>query len=125
VGAARNLKNRQFAVWALFIPVYALSVAIFFVSSRYRLPLLIPMCITSGAMFVRPRVWHWIVVFVLLLLLFGGRYVFVVALACVILEGYPGVRVGFIVGLACPILAAMGEGFYEAAMIGNKKQIPD
>jgi hypothetical protein len=61
----------------------------------------------------------------LMLLLFGGRYVFVVALACVILESYPGVRVGFIVGLACPILAAMGEGFYEVVMIGNKNQPPD
>jgi len=60
-GAAGNLRNRPFAVWALFIPLYALSVAIFFVSSRYRLPLLIPMCITSGAMFVRPRVWQWVI----------------------------------------------------------------
>ncbi len=60
VGAARNLRNRQFAVWATFIPVYAISVALFFVSSGYRLPLLIPMCITAGGMFVRPRVWHWI-----------------------------------------------------------------
>jgi 4-amino-4-deoxy-L-arabinose transferase-like glycosyltransferase len=59
-GAAGNLRNRPFAVWAVFIPLYALSVAIFFVSSRYRLPLLIPMCITSGAMFVRPRVWQWV-----------------------------------------------------------------
>jgi 4-amino-4-deoxy-L-arabinose transferase-like glycosyltransferase len=61
VGAARNLRNRQFAVWALFIPLYAISVAIFFVASRYRMPLLVPMCITSGAMFRRPKVWHWIV----------------------------------------------------------------
>ncbi|MDQ6801128.1 MAG: glycosyltransferase family 39 protein [Acidobacteriota bacterium] len=60
VGTARSLRNRQFAVWALFIPIYAVSVAIFFVSSRYRLPLLIPMCIASGAMFVRPRIWHWV-----------------------------------------------------------------
>jgi tetratricopeptide (TPR) repeat protein len=60
VGILRNLRNRQFAVWATFVPAYAISVAIFFVSSRYRLPLLIPMCITGGAMFMRPRLWHWI-----------------------------------------------------------------
>jgi tetratricopeptide (TPR) repeat protein len=58
VGAARNLRNRAFAVWATFIPAYAISVAIFFVSSRYRLPLLIPMCITAGAFFVGTRIWH-------------------------------------------------------------------
>jgi tetratricopeptide (TPR) repeat protein len=61
VGAARNLRNRQFAVWATFIPAYAISVAIFFVSSRYRLPLLIPMCITAGAFFVGTRVWHVVI----------------------------------------------------------------
>ncbi len=49
-----------FRVWASFVPVYALSVALFFVSSRYRLPLLIPMCITAGAMFDRPRPRHWV-----------------------------------------------------------------
>jgi len=65
VGAVRNLRNRQFAVWATFIPMYALSVAIFFASSRYRLPLLIPMCIIAGALFVRPRVYEWIAAAVL------------------------------------------------------------
>ncbi|RPJ81882.1 MAG: DUF2029 domain-containing protein, partial [Acidobacteria bacterium] len=38
-----------FAVWTSFVPVYALSVAVFFVSTRYRLPLLVPLCATSGA----------------------------------------------------------------------------
>ena len=38
-----------FWVWASFIPIYGLSVAIFFVSDRYRLPLLVPMCVTSAA----------------------------------------------------------------------------
>ncbi len=60
VGAVRYVRNRSFAVWASFIPIYAISVAIFFVSSRYRLPLLIPMCITAGAMFVQLRLWTWI-----------------------------------------------------------------
>lgn len=60
VGAIRGLRNRQFAVWATFIPVYALSVALFFVSSRYRLPLLIPMCITASALPLRPRIYELI-----------------------------------------------------------------
>jgi tetratricopeptide (TPR) repeat protein len=60
VGALRYARDRQFAIWASFIPMYAISVAIFFVSSRYRLPLLIPMCITAGAMFIRPRAWQWV-----------------------------------------------------------------
>lgn len=35
--------------WALFVPIYALSVVAFFVSSRYRLPLLVPLCAGAGA----------------------------------------------------------------------------
>ncbi|HEX9502618.1 MAG TPA: glycosyltransferase family 39 protein, partial [Thermoanaerobaculia bacterium] len=58
VGAVRHIREKRFAVWASFIPIYAISVAIFFVSSRYRLPLLIPMCITAGAFFVGFRIWH-------------------------------------------------------------------
>jgi tetratricopeptide (TPR) repeat protein len=38
----------SFAVWASFIPAYALSLAIFFVASRYRLPLLVALCVTAG-----------------------------------------------------------------------------
>lgn len=60
IGATRNIRDREFAAWATFIPVYALSVALFFVSSRYRLPLLIPMCVTASAMFVKPRLPQWI-----------------------------------------------------------------
>jgi tetratricopeptide (TPR) repeat protein len=37
-----------YAVWASFVPAYALSVAVFFVSGRYRLPLLVPLCIGAG-----------------------------------------------------------------------------
>jgi tetratricopeptide (TPR) repeat protein len=58
VGALRHLRNKRFAIWASFVPVYAISVAIFFVSSRYRLPLLVPMCITAGAFFAGFRIWH-------------------------------------------------------------------
>ena len=44
---------RSFAVFALVVPVYALSVATFFVSSRYRLPLLVPLAAGAGFAFVR------------------------------------------------------------------------
>jgi hypothetical protein len=52
-----------------------------------------------------------------LLLAFTARYAFVLAAAYVILRSYPQVRVAFIVGLACPVIAAMGEGLYEAARL--------
>jgi 4-amino-4-deoxy-L-arabinose transferase-like glycosyltransferase len=42
-----------FALWALVVPVYALSVALFFVSSRYRLPLLVPLAAGAGFAIVR------------------------------------------------------------------------
>ena len=38
----------SFAVWLTFVPVYAFSVALFFVSSRYRLPLFVPLAIGAG-----------------------------------------------------------------------------
>jgi 4-amino-4-deoxy-L-arabinose transferase-like glycosyltransferase len=37
-----------FWVWFAFVPFYALSVALFFVAERYRLPLFVPLCIVSG-----------------------------------------------------------------------------
>jgi tetratricopeptide (TPR) repeat protein len=39
-GAMTRWRDREFLPWVAFLPVYAISVAIFFVSSRYRLPLL-------------------------------------------------------------------------------------
>jgi tetratricopeptide (TPR) repeat protein len=44
-----------FWVWASFVPAYALSVAVFFVSGRYRLPLLVPLCV--GAAFALELPW--------------------------------------------------------------------
>lgn len=38
----------DFRLWALFVPVYALAVAAFFVSGRYRLPLLVPLAVGAG-----------------------------------------------------------------------------
>lgn len=39
----------DYIVWVSFVPAYALSVAVFFVSERYRLPLLLPLCVGTGA----------------------------------------------------------------------------
>jgi tetratricopeptide (TPR) repeat protein len=53
-----------FFVWALFAPVYAVSVAAFFVSTRYRLPLLVPLCLGTAetlaliAAALRQRRWR-------------------------------------------------------------------
>ncbi|CAN5834966.1 hypothetical protein BH18ACI5_BH18ACI5_04950 [soil metagenome] len=49
-----------YLVWATFVPAYALAVAAFFVAERYRLPMLIPLCVASGgaidfALRARPR----------------------------------------------------------------------
>src|SRR2546427_1166399 len=45
----RRAGGRGFWTWAAFVPVYAVSVAAFFVSGRYRLPLLVPLCVGAGA----------------------------------------------------------------------------
>jgi hypothetical protein len=42
--------------------------------------------------------------------------------AYVILKSYPRLLIGFIAGLILPILAAMGEGIYEALVIGKIDQ---
>ena len=40
--------RRAFWVWVSFVPCYAISVAVFFVTTRHRLPLLVPLCVTAG-----------------------------------------------------------------------------
>lgn len=63
LAAPRRPPLPDFALWALFVPAYALSVATFFVASRYRMPLLLPLATTAGAGFValveaaRSRTW--------------------------------------------------------------------
>jgi tetratricopeptide (TPR) repeat protein len=47
--APRRAGARGFWIWAAFVPVYAVSVAAFFVSGRYRLPLLVPLSVGAGA----------------------------------------------------------------------------
>jgi len=45
---AGKLPGRDAAVWASFVPAYALSVAAFFVATRYRLPLAAPLAAGAG-----------------------------------------------------------------------------
>jgi len=42
-------RRQEYLVYASFVPFYALSVALFFVAERYRLPLFVSLCTTSGA----------------------------------------------------------------------------
>lgn len=46
---ASSIPGSGFWVWWSFVPFYALSVAVFFVAERYRLPLFVPLCVLSGA----------------------------------------------------------------------------
>jgi tetratricopeptide (TPR) repeat protein len=39
----------DFFIWASFVPVYALAMAAFYVTDRYQLPVLIPLCVGAGA----------------------------------------------------------------------------
>jgi tetratricopeptide (TPR) repeat protein len=43
----------DFGLWALAVPAYAVSVAMFFVSARYRLPLLVPLAAGAGFTLMR------------------------------------------------------------------------
>lgn len=52
-------------------------------------------------------------------LAFAGRYALMIALVCVILKSFPGMRLGFMMGLFAPIAAAICEGIYEAAVNGR------
>jgi hypothetical protein len=53
---------------------------------------------------------------------FPLRYGLLIAVTYVILKSYPRLLIGFIVGLILPILAAMGEGIYEALVISKIDQ---
>jgi Flp pilus assembly protein TadD len=58
-----GLARTAYLAWAALIPLYAISVAIFFVAGRYRLPILVPLAITgAGALTavvaaIRARQW--------------------------------------------------------------------
>ncbi|MEO8587633.1 MAG: tetratricopeptide repeat protein [Acidobacteriota bacterium] len=54
-GAAR----RTLLVWSVFVPAYVLAVAAFFVSTRYRLPLLVALAPLAGAAVAQlPEAWR-------------------------------------------------------------------
>lgn len=48
-----RISRRGYWIWAMFVPVYGAAVVLFFVSDRYRMPLLVPLCATAGAALVR------------------------------------------------------------------------
>jgi tetratricopeptide (TPR) repeat protein len=43
-------RRREYLVWTAFVPAYAVAVALFFVAERYRLPVLVPLCVGAGAL---------------------------------------------------------------------------
>jgi tetratricopeptide (TPR) repeat protein len=47
LGAGRTRRS-DYLIWVSFAPLYAVSVALFFAAERYRLPLLVPLCIGCG-----------------------------------------------------------------------------
>ena len=47
--AAPAKRRSEYLAWVAFVPAYAVSVAAFFVAERYRLPLLVPLCVGAGA----------------------------------------------------------------------------
>lgn len=57
------------------------------------------------------------------MLFFPLRYFAVIMAVYAILKGYPGVLVSFIVGLALPVVALMGEGVYEAAVLQRESRV--
>ncbi len=50
VGLAIPLSSEKpgYAAWAVFLPAYAVSVAVFFVAERYRMPMFVPLAIGAG-----------------------------------------------------------------------------
>jgi predicted Zn-dependent protease len=49
VAAAPSERRREYLVWLIFVPAYAVAVAVFFIAERYRVPLLVPLCVGAGA----------------------------------------------------------------------------
>ena len=49
VVAAPGTRRWDYVTWASFVPLYGLAVAIFYVTDRYQLPILIPLCVGAGA----------------------------------------------------------------------------
>lgn len=49
VFCAPAARRQEYVVWLSFVPAYAAAVAVFLVAERYRLPVLVPLCIGAGA----------------------------------------------------------------------------
>lgn len=49
VAVPRARPRADYLLWAAYIPLYAVAVAVFFVGERHRLPLLVALTVTSGA----------------------------------------------------------------------------
>jgi 4-amino-4-deoxy-L-arabinose transferase-like glycosyltransferase len=47
-GETDETRDRGRFVWFSFVPAYAAAVALFFVADRYRLPLMVPLCVCAG-----------------------------------------------------------------------------
>jgi tetratricopeptide (TPR) repeat protein len=56
-GAMTRIRDRRFLLWGAFIPIYAASVALFFVASRYRLPLLLAFAVCAAGILEIRRLW--------------------------------------------------------------------
>ena len=62
--SAGRLRKGDLAVWASFVPAYVLLVALFFVATRYRLPLYVPLATAAGGAIallsaaIRAREWR-------------------------------------------------------------------
>jgi Flp pilus assembly protein TadD len=50
---ALRVNRSGYWIWAMFVPVYGAAVVLFFVTDRYRMPLLVPLCATAGAALLR------------------------------------------------------------------------
>ena len=68
LGLLARRSDRRALIWLSFVPLYAGAVALFFVADRFRLPLLVPMCVGAGialdacASAIRQRAWTAMVV---------------------------------------------------------------
>jgi Flp pilus assembly protein TadD len=47
--ATPRSKRLEYFVWASFVPAFGVAVAVFYVTDRYQLPILVPLCVGSGA----------------------------------------------------------------------------
>ena len=49
VSRSSPVSRSALLIWASFIPIYTIAVAVFYVSDRYQLPILVPLCVGAGA----------------------------------------------------------------------------